>query len=260
MLAAKSWLAALAVAAMPAFAGQYTDLWWNPNESGWGMNLVQEDESAFLTLFVYGPDGKPTWYVSSDARVTAYSGAAGLPLFHGGLYKTEGPWHAGPFDPTQVRVTRVGDVWLEALAKDRLNLWYRVDGITVSRELRRQTIAEIPVSTTYASQFVLRLARPGEGPFGISHYQAELQLHFDAGQGFMRTDDHLGRRCEYRGPYRQAGKLLRFQGEFSCSAGDALAGTFDLMDLEVTPHGITGYLRTSSPALQQYGRFAAARF
>ncbi len=29
-----------------------SDLWWNPSESGWGMQLVQEGNFVFATVFV----------------------------------------------------------------------------------------------------------------------------------------------------------------------------------------------------------------
>jgi hypothetical protein len=73
----------------------------------------------------------------------------------------------------------------------------------------------------------------------------------------MRVDDQLGRRCDYRGPYQQTGKLIRFSGDYTCTTGDTLAGTFEVTDLEVTANGITGYLRASSGTHTQYGRFAA---
>ena len=31
-----------------------TDLWWNPAESGWGMNVIQQGDTSFVTMFVYG--------------------------------------------------------------------------------------------------------------------------------------------------------------------------------------------------------------
>jgi hypothetical protein len=257
-----SYLVVALVIALPgaAAAGQYSDLWFNPQESGWGLNLVQQDETAFATLFVYGPDGRPTWYVASNLQVNAYSNPGGYPLFEGTLYRTQGSWHGGPFNPGDVRVTAVGHMWVEVLAKDRLRLHYGAEGVAAVRELTRQSFAEEPVSTWYTSQFVLRVARADQSPIGTSHFQADVLVHLEDGTGFIRTDDHLGRRCEYRGPYRQAGKLVSISGTFTCTAGDLLAGSFELTDLEVTAHGITGYLRKTGSGVQEFGRFAATRY
>ena len=97
----------------------------------------------------------------------------------------------------------------------------------------------------------------GGPPFGTRDYPADVLVHFDAGQGFMRVDDPL-RRCEYRGPYETTGKLIRFTGTYSCTTGDGAQGTFEVNDLEVSANGVTGYLRTWSSDVSQYGRFAAA--
>lgn len=252
--------AAAAALALSAQAGQYSDLWFNPQESGWGLNLVQQDETAFATLFVYGPDGRPTWYVASSLQVTAYSNPGGYPLFEGTLYRTQGPWHGGAFNPGDVRVTAVGQMWVEVLAKDRLRLHYNAEGVEAVRSLTRQSFAEEPVSTWYTSQFVLRVTRADQTPIGTSHFQADLLVHFESGNAYIRSDDHLGRRCEYRGPYRQSGKLMALSGVFTCTAGDSLEGSFELTDLEVTAHGITGYLRKTGSGVQESGRFAATRY
>ena len=59
----------------------YGDLWYNaPAESqgGWGVNVAQQGDVLFATLFVYGQDAKPHWYVASSVASTApnaFSGA-----------------------------------------------------------------------------------------------------------------------------------------------------------------------------------------
>ncbi len=90
-------------------------------------------------------------------------------------------------------------------------------------------------------------------------YPGDVLLHLDQGQGYLRVDDHLQRRCEYRGAYSQSGKLVKLSGTFTCSFGDALEGSFELTDLESTQHGMSGYLRTFSARLNEYGPFAAVR-
>lgn len=252
------WAATAACVGLAAHAN-YTDLWYNPQESGWGANVVQQLETAFVTLFVYGTDGEPTWYVASDAHIVAYMPGA-LPLFSGTLYRTRGPWHGGAFDPSKVSAVPVGTVWLEALAKDRMRITYDAEGTHVVREVVRQTWALPIAGANYAGSFNLRQApAPSGTPFGTLQFHADLLLHVDDGNAFLRADDSLGRRCEYRGAHRQAGKLATVAGNFACTAGangvEGTAGTFEITDFEVTSHGITGYLRTASPTLVQYGRF-----
>jgi hypothetical protein len=248
--------------ALQANAGQYTDLWYNPQESGWGANVVQQEETAFVTLFVYGPDGKPTWYVASDAQVVAYSGA--LPIFSGTLYRTQGPWHGGVFDPRNVDATPVGTVSLEALSKERMRIHYVAEGVNQVKEVVRQTWRASYGIQYYVSTFNLRQVAVGGPPFGTLQFHADLLVHLEVGAGYIRADDEHGRRCEYRGPYEQAGKLGKFAGNFTCTAGrdgfEGGTGTFEVSDLEATANGFSGYLRTYSTAVNQYGPFAGVRF
>src|SRR5436190_23144345 len=66
-------LAALATATLCAFTApthaslgtNFTDQWWNPDEPGWGASVLQQYDTLFVDLFVYGPDGKPVWYTAA---------------------------------------------------------------------------------------------------------------------------------------------------------------------------------------------------
>src|SRR6185503_19971412 len=41
----------------------YQGLWWNPNESGWGVNIAQQGDVWFAAWYTYDRSGKPTWFV-----------------------------------------------------------------------------------------------------------------------------------------------------------------------------------------------------
>jgi len=43
----------------------FSDQWWNPAESGWGAAILQQYDTLFVDVFVYGPDGRPTWYTAA---------------------------------------------------------------------------------------------------------------------------------------------------------------------------------------------------
>src|SRR4051812_7271137 len=49
----------------PAF--DFSDLWWNPNESGWGLNLVQHATSkVFGVMYTYEAPNRPLWLVITE--------------------------------------------------------------------------------------------------------------------------------------------------------------------------------------------------
>ena len=254
--------AAAAGAALGAHASNYSDLYYDPQQPGSGVSVVHQLETAFVTIYGYGPDGKPTWFVASDAQVVAYGTPGALPVFSGTLYKAEGSYHGGPYDASKSKVTPVGTLSLEALDRERLRVHYTADGVTVVREVRRYTFAQEIELANYAAQASLRQVHAGQ-PFGTLSLQADLLVHLDSGtgMGFLRADDQLGRRCEYRGPYQLSGKLTRVSGTYTCNGGDQPAGTFELTDLEFTAHGFTGYLKTSAANGDgQYGRLAGVRW
>jgi len=74
-----------------------TGLWFNPQESGWGLILTQQGPNIFAALFSYGTDGKAAWWVASNVVDT------GQPVnllvgeaFAGPLYGTTGPYLGAP--------------------------------------------------------------------------------------------------------------------------------------------------------------------
>lgn len=79
-------LAALLAAALPAAAqavpaANYTDMWWNPAESGWGLSFTQHvgTNQVYAVMYTYDPrepdpatsnstDFKPLWIVMSGGN------------------------------------------------------------------------------------------------------------------------------------------------------------------------------------------------
>ena len=88
-------------------ATNFQDLWWAApagSESGWGLNLTQQDTTIFATWFTYDAYQKPLW-LSGTAPQT------GPNTYTGTLYLTNGPaFGSVAFDPTKVGRTAVGTV------------------------------------------------------------------------------------------------------------------------------------------------------
>ena len=84
-----------------ADALEYTDVYYNPDESGWGIFLVQSDTTQFAALFIYGSDNKPTWYTALLAQDAAGN-------YNGQLYATTGTYFGSPWNPAQSTERRSG--------------------------------------------------------------------------------------------------------------------------------------------------------
>ena len=110
----------------------YTALWWNPSESGWGMSLTQHNSTLFAAWYVYDATGQPTWLVMPGGIWTTASSVTGA------LYSTSGPPSTGPFDSTHVTNTRVGSATITFSAADRGVLSYTVNGVSGTKAIQRQ--------------------------------------------------------------------------------------------------------------------------
>jgi len=95
---------ALPAAAQSTPNADYTDMWWNPSESGWGISFMQHSGSnqAYATWYTYDPrevepstgQNKPLWIVMTGGNWTApntITGRAyvlnGAPYFQSGSNK-----------------------------------------------------------------------------------------------------------------------------------------------------------------------------
>jgi len=108
----------------------YTDLWYNANESGWGMAIAQQGSVMFLAWYVYDSNGKPVWYVASGCAVSG-AGCTGT------LYRTTGPAFGPTFDATKVQVFTAGTVTLTFSDPNNGTLSYTVNGVTASKAITR---------------------------------------------------------------------------------------------------------------------------
>ncbi|HZZ92136.1 MAG TPA: trypsin-like peptidase domain-containing protein [Usitatibacter sp.] len=118
----------------------YTDLWWNPAESGWGINFNHQDNTLFATLFTYDANGAPMWLVMSNgARLGAGS-------YQGTLYRTTGAaFNATPF--TGASAASVGTMRVDFTDHTHGALTYTVNGTQVTKAITRQVFSTAPTCT-----------------------------------------------------------------------------------------------------------------
>lgn len=148
-------------------AANYTDLWFNPAESGWGINLNHQSDTIFATLFTYAADGRDMWLVASG--LARQPGGA----YTGPLYRTVGP----PFDATPwtaINVTQVGTMTLTFTGSNQATLAYTVNGVSVTKTLQRQVFSTPPTCSftsgarTAATNYQDLWWNPAESGWGIN--------------------------------------------------------------------------------------------
>jgi len=218
----------------PARATDFTDLWWNPNESGWGLNIAHQADTMFITLYVYGTNNRATWF-SITARYAGTDGAGDL-LYTGDLYESTGPWFGGLFPPNSVTIRRAGDATFRATSVETGVITYTVDGIVASKAIERYTLKFMDITGDYLGGIVqtnFNCTNPALN--GKTEEAANVSITHNGPDVQVMTQS-TRRSCNYRGTYGQAGRMGSISNAtFTCS--DGTTGTFAAFELDTSTSG-----------------------
>jgi uncharacterized protein (DUF1800 family) len=135
-------VALLAVTALPLQAANYTDLWWNKDESGWGLTLSHQNDQIFGVWYVYDTDSKPYWvWMSGGKFVDART-------FVGDVYRSTGPGYGErQFKPDRVTRTPVGTAKFEFDADETsATVTYTISGMTSTKRVSRLPFGNTPAN------------------------------------------------------------------------------------------------------------------
>jgi hypothetical protein len=202
-----------------AFSTDQSDVWWNPGESGWGLQFVQTGSAIFATMAVYEPSGQPIWY---SALLIAQPEAS---TWSGELIVTTGPWLGTvPFDPALVSRRAVGTMTWHAQSAESGTLTYTVDNVLVSTTVYRETLLYDNHAGAYFGNVETTLC--GDTLNQTSGFPATISVTQDANQLVVRSPmpsvtNVYGQptSCTFTGDYAQSGHFGRSQGTFACSDG-----------------------------------------
>ena len=238
-----------------SFSTDQSDLWYIANESGWGMQLVQQNSTMFATLFVYGSNGAPTWYVATLAPT-------GTPLvWSGTLFATTGPWFGAPFNAAAVSANPVGTMTWTGVSVESGNVVYTVNGVTVSKNVIRQNLATDNYSGTFAGAIhgtTTSCSNPafnevfeGYAAFSVSQNGSSVSIGY--------ASSALGVTCGFSGSYSQTGQFGKVLGSYSCDNGEV--GSFNFFEMNVGFNYLTARLSLNgtNTGCQTTGYIAGAR-
>ena len=214
-----------------------SDIWWVPSESGWGMQLVQNNNFVFATLYIYGSDGTPRWLTGQLNGVGGFT-------WSGPLYATTGPSFASPvYDPSIVGYQQVGTMTFHLTDIADGVLTYTVNGISITKSVTRETLVNEDLSGSYdvvgtQTQTCLPPLSSGKG-VGLGSLSVS-----QVGTNITGEFVGPGGTCTIVGTYVQTGKLGAVNGTYSCSTGEV--GTLHLYEITVTETGIIARLSEQS--------------
>ncbi|MEP7328794.1 MAG: peptidylprolyl isomerase, partial [Betaproteobacteria bacterium] len=123
------------VTAATAVSANYQGLWWNANESGWGMSLTQHGDIIFSAIYTYDAAGKPIWYVITNCPVTPTGCTGDIYRVNGGTAPTV-PWTGAGR-----QLTKVGTGTLDFASASAGTFSFSIDGVAGSKAITQQIFA-----------------------------------------------------------------------------------------------------------------------
>ncbi len=111
----------------------FSDLWWNPAESGWGMTFTQRPNASTVgTLYIYDAERKPVWLLMTGAvwvnplevrGVLLRAAANGFP--------------PTGFNANSVTTSQIGSFSIVFADHRRGTLTFTADGVAYSKPIER---------------------------------------------------------------------------------------------------------------------------
>jgi hypothetical protein len=235
MLLAALALCSIAVAARASSGTNFSDQWWNPDESGWGASVLQQADVLFIDIFVYDQNRQPTWYTAA----AYFQPESGRTLFSGDLIVTTGPWFGTFFNPAGVVGQKVGTLQFDASSTDHATLTYMVDGVVVTKSIQRQLWAYENFTGSYYGGLVYdQSGCQNAASNGHVEEFGAFQIDHPADNTFtLALQSNFGN-CTVTGNYSQLGHMGSVDANYACSYG--INGTMTLFELERTASGMTG--------------------
>ncbi|MCB1608879.1 MAG: M60 family metallopeptidase [Xanthomonadales bacterium] len=115
-------------------ATNYSDLWWNDSEAGWGLTLSHQGDTIFALWYTYGEGGRDQWISASAMTLQAdgsYSGALQRPAMGTPLTQILGA------AATTFPVPEIGEASLSFSDGENGVFSYRIGEVAQSKVIKR---------------------------------------------------------------------------------------------------------------------------
>lgn len=241
-------------ASATSFGTDYTDLWFNPAESGWGVNLIQQHGTIFATLFVYGTDNQPHWFVADNL-------SGGQNNFSGTLYQTSGPAFSAAWTGGGPAVA-VGSMSVTFSGVNSGTLTYVVSGQAVSKQIQRQTWRANNLAGVYLGGLTANGTSCGNpNDNGQALVTGRMFVQHGSGNPSMQvnfvTSGGQAASCTFNGTFTPMGRLASITGTFTCTLGSV--GTFTMSEVSVTRNGFSAAFNGTDQFCTYNGHFGGVK-
>ena len=236
--------ALLAFVATGAFAANYSDIWWDPDEPGWGLTLADHESNLWAVWYTYRKDGSPTWmFVSGGTFDAAHT------RFSGTLFQASGPSWRAPFASRAVDVKPVGNVTLDfgpaAASPGQATFTYSVDGVTATKKIERYAFGNAP--SAWGHDATDLWWNPAESGWGIA-----LTQHGNTLFGVWYTYDDSGQPLFVFMPGGVASGSGQFTGDLFTAQGSWFGGAYDGSKAHTVPFAAGKVTLSAGAAVQGF--------
>jgi len=186
-----------------ALPGDVTGIWFDSHHPGWGLGLMQQNDTVFATLFTYESTGAPSWDVAILQRAAApaspINDLCDTLVLSGSLYRTQWPAFGSATNPQgNVQVEAAGTMVVmvptslvnPAATANTANVRYSIGSAQSTATVTRQTWVHQAGRTLRA---ICRGPHPQpRAPSVPPNADARRNVH--AGGREAAFDEHRGRR------------------------------------------------------------------
>ena len=224
----------LLLACGAARAANYSDIWWNPAESGWGLTLADHETNLFGVWYTYRADGKPVWYTIPGGTFSSDH-----TTFTGDVFMTRGPsYRLATFDPGQVSATKVGTASFDFAPANQpagsATFTYTVNGVSKSSHIERQPFGN--AAPQWGSDFTDLWYNPAESGWGVS-----LAQHGNNVFGVWYAYDVDGQPLWFVLPGVTFTSSTAFNGKLYTTTGPYFGSAFESAPVKVSEAGSASF-------------------
>jgi len=231
-----AFMCAVAPASASSFSSDNSDIWWNPVENGWGLQMVQRADIIFVTLYLYNTNGVPIWYA---AVLSTGSGAS----WNGDLMETTGPWFGTqPFNAAAVSVARVGSMSFSPTSLRDGMLSYSINGVANTKHIERMTLRYDDYNGNYRGMLAYAAeACPNPADRGMFNNRIDFTItQSGANMSILSQQQGTVAVCSSSGVYGQDGQFGNSQQVTgSCTDGSGSGAVTTYYQMNVTPSTVT---------------------
>jgi hypothetical protein len=226
-------------AASTTYSTDYSDLWYVATESGWGVNIIQQGQVIFLSLFIYDGSSLPRWYFASNVSPTSTTS------WSGPLYRSQGTAFNAPWTPSQFVPTPVGTISLNFSSAAAATMTYTVDNVpAVTKQITRFSFAADNLAGVYLGGLLANTSQCSTNTNGyfiadrlVVDHSVQASPKFSVGFFVNGTQSVT---CVFQGSYQQQGRTGTIpNGTWACTGAANNTGTFSMTEIQASQSGIS---------------------